>query len=567
MTRWRFGWPRRRPQLPGWHLCVLYLAVAVQGGVAIWLGARGWFSGDLLHYYVERGGAPGGGESLMEPHAAHWQLTLVLVYLLMFKVIGLTTYVPYLALTVLVHLALVLVMHRLLLTLGTGRLPALLAALVLLTYGAGSEVFLVEAPVALTSSMLLGAVSILVLVRRDHDPRSTLVAAVLLLVGVTISLGGVVAAVWVGVFALSKGVWHMLRVVALPAAAFLGWYAVWGRGSARILLSREEVLQIPESAATLLVAPFDNVTGGWGGGAVLVVAVVVTIALRSQARPHLAQAAIAGIAGAIFHAVVSAVAQLPYGIDQVTTSRYRYVVLLLLLPGLALLLDAFVTAVAQHIGGAQRGPAMVVAGVAVCLLGLHAGLGQYRVGQGVSTIGDLTRTHLAGTMAATAANEKLLTDAVRGSYISGEDLERLSDPSLRSELPDLDPSEQDRIEAESNYFVAVTGDELELAPPAKIESDSFVPDVTGRAGCRRHTATNGTPTLVLTSFVGTGFRYRGEASTVITRLTRPDDDLTSDPVEWRTAPGEWTYVATTAQVADLSVTFSTGGDYTFCFGS
>ena len=123
MTRRRDGWRRRRPRLPGWHLVVLYLAVLVQGGVALWLGGRGWFSGDLIHYYVERGGAPGGSEGLMEPHSAHWQLTLIVIYLLLFKLVGLTTYLPYLAVTVVVHLALVLVMHRVLLRFGAGRLP------------------------------------------------------------------------------------------------------------------------------------------------------------------------------------------------------------------------------------------------------------------------------------------------------------------------------------------------------------------------------------------------------------------------------------------------------------
>lgn len=566
MTDLRTAWRRAAQHLPGWHLRVLWVAVLVQGGVAMWLGGRGWFSGDLIHYYVERGGAPGGTEGLMEPHAAHWQLTLVLVYLVLFKLIGLTSYLPYLAITVLVHLALVLVAHRLLLRLGAHPLAALASALVLLTYGAGSEAFLVEAPVALTSSMLLGAIAVLLLVRHDHDRRSTAVAGVLLLVGCTISLGGVVAAVWVGVFALTRGVWHMLQVVGLPAAAFLVWYAVWGRGATRILLSREETLQLPESAATLLVMPFDNVTGGWGAGPAVLLAVLVAIAYGSRHRPLLVQVSIAGLAGATFHAVVSAVAQLPYGIEQVTTSRYRYVVLLLLLPGLALVLDRLVTTAAGRFGSAERRPAVALGLVAVVLLTMHAALGQYRVGQSVASIGDLTREHLAGTTLAVAAGEKLLTDAVRGSYISGEDLERLADPALRAELPDLDPSEHDRLEAESNYFVAVTGDELELAPPAEVASDSFSPPLVARPGCRTYTATNGTPTLVLTSYLGTGLRFRGDAGSVLTRLSRPDEDLRADPVEWRTEPDAWTYVATTAQLAELSVTFDVGGTYTLCLG-
>ena len=565
MTREQARRRRVRPPLPGWDRGVLYLAVLVQGAVALWLGSRGWFSGDLLRYYVERGGAPGASENLMEPHAAHWQLTLILVYLLLFKLIGLTTYVPYLALTVLVHLALVLVMHHLLRRLGAGRVAALLSALLLLTYGAGSEAFLVEAPVALTASMLLGAISILVLVRRDHDTRSTVIAAVLLLVGVTVSLGGVVAAVWVGVFALGRGFWHMVRVVALPAVVFLGWYVAWGRSSSRILLSREEVLQVPEAAATLLSAPFDNVSGGWGAGPALVVAMVVAVAWRGRERPLLVQATIAGITGAVFHAVVSAVAQLPYGLDQVTTSRYRYVVLLLLLPGLALLVDAVGSLVAERFDPARRRPAVALGLVVLCLLAVHAGLGQYRVGRGVADVGELTRTHLAGTMVATGTGEKLLNDAVRGSYISGEDLARLAEPDVRSELPDLDPTEQDRLDAESNYFVAVTEDELELAPPGEVATDSFDPTVKPRGGCRVYRATNSTPTLVLTSFLGTGFRFRGGTEQVTTTLSRPDDDLTSDPVQWRVRPGEWTYVATTAQLADLAVMFDGGGDYTICF--
>jgi hypothetical protein len=543
---------------------VLYLAVLVQGGLALWMGGRGWFSGDLIHYYVERGGAPGGTESLMEPHSAHWQLTLVVVYLLLFKLVGLTTYLPFLAVTVLVHLALVLVMHRLLLRLGAGRLAALLSALVLLTYGAGSEAFLVEAPVALTSSMLLGAISMLLLARGEHDPRSTLLASVLLLVGVTISLGGVVAAVWVGIFALARGFRQMVHVVALPAVAFLVWYGVWGRGSTRVLLSREEALRVPESAASLLVAPFDNVTGGWGAGPALLLAGVVVIALRGRQLPLLVQGAVAGLAGAVFHAVVSAIAQLPYGIEQVTTSRYRYVVLVLLLPVVALLLGELVDA-AVRTTGPQRVPALAVACSVVALLALHAALGQYRVGRGVESIGDLTRSHLAGTIIATGAGEKVLTDAVRGSYISGEDLERLSDPALRTELPDLRLSQKDRLAAESNYFVAVTRKELDLAPPADLETDSFSPAMTERPGCRNYRATNDTPTLVLTSYLGAGLRFLGEAESVTTTLARPADDRTSEPIQWPTEPGEWTYVATTAQLADLAITFDTGGDYTFCF--
>jgi hypothetical protein len=58
----------------------------------------------------------------------------------------------------------------------------------------------------------------------------------------------------------------MVRVVALPAVAFLGWYAIWGPGDTRMLLSREEALRIPESAATLLGAPSTTSRAGGARG-------------------------------------------------------------------------------------------------------------------------------------------------------------------------------------------------------------------------------------------------------------------------------------------------------------
>ncbi len=548
-----------------WDLGVLYLAVVVQAGLALWVGSRGWFSGDLLHYYVERGGLPGGSEGLMEPHAGHWQVTLILVYVLMFKLIGLTTYVPYVILAVLVHVALVLVMHRLLLRLGAGRLPALIAALALPVFGAGSSAQLAEAPLALTAPLLLGAISLLVLIRREHDLRSTVVASALLLVGVTISLVGVVAVVWVGVFALSRGKWHMVRLVALPVVAFIGWYVLWGQGSSGILGSWSEALQVPEDAGRLLVGAFGDVTGGWLAVSVFGLAVLVAVRRRGRERPLLVNATIAGVVGALLYAVVSVSSALSVGVGQTGIQLWRFVALVLLLPGLALVLDAWCAVLAAHMGERRRRASLALTGVALCLLGLLAGLGQYRWAQSASSPADLALTHLAGSVLATSTGEKMLTDAVPGSRIRGDDLSQLSDPALGSELPDLDLSDQARIEAESNYFVAVTNVQLELAPPAEVSSDGFDPGVTDRPGCHTYTATGDQSSLVLTSFIGTGFAFRGDATRVTTELSRPDYDLTSDPVDWPTSPDEWTYVATTAQVASLAVMFDSAGDYTFCF--
>ncbi len=547
-----------------WDLCVLYLVVAAQAALALRIGGRDWFSGDLLHFYVARGGLPNGAESLMEPHTGQWQLTLILIYVLLFKLIGLTTYVPVVALAVLVHVALVLVMHRLLLRWGSGRASALVAALVL-AYGVGSAARAVEAPLALTLPLLLGAISLLVLGRRGHDARSTVVAGALLLVGVTVSLVGVVAGVWVGVVAQSKGGRHALRVVALPAVALLAWGAWWGWRASGIVAPGTDVAQVAEVAARLMVAPFDDRTGGWLGVPVVVLVVVLAALYRGLERPLLVHATTAGVVAAVLHAVLMALTTVPGGVDPAMLARWRCVALVLLVPGLALVLDALGALAVAHLGGRQRRSATVLAGVALGLLALLAGLGQHQWALDAPGAGAVARTHLAGTMLATSTGEEMLTDAVPGSTIRGDDLRRLSDPALGSELPVLLPSEQDRIEAESNYFVAVTDAQLELATPTDVFSNGFVPEVEGRPGCHTHAVTSDRPTVVLTSFIGAGFRFRGGAGAVSTRLSRPDEDRRTDPIEWPASPDEWTSVATTAQLAELAVTFAGSGDYEFCF--
>lgn len=550
------------PRLP---LLLLVIALLVQGGVALWLGRDGWFSGDLLRYYLERGGVPGGSEGLNEPHESHWQLMLVLVYLVMFKFVGLTSYLPYLLLTIAVHLALVTVLFFLLQRVGVRRWTALAACVVLLTYGAGSEAFLVEAPVALTVTMLLGAVAVHLLVRRDFSPRSAWLASLVLFVGVMTSIGGIVAAVWVGLAALSRGFGTTLRAVALPAAAFTTWYLLLGRKDGRVLLSGDDWLRIPETAWILLTTPFGDVWGGSGVGAAMLLAVVVVTLSRMKDQPVLASVALAGMVAAMAQAVLSSVAQIPYGLDQVTTSRYRYVVLVLLLPALALALDTLVDRVRDAAPGAHRRLALVPALIVLLGMVVHAGLGQHRTSVALERVGGETRSLLKGTYAAATAGEEQINDSVRGSYISGDDLMRLVETDTQGELPALKPTARDRLRAEGQYFVRVSDDDpVEVTAPARLESSSFDRPLSLRPGCRTYQAITGLPVITLVSYLEAGVTITSDAASATTRLSRPDDELDGDQVQWRVEPGEPTQIATTAQLAELEVAFDAGGEFSVC---
>ena len=75
------------------------------------------------------------------------------------------------------------------------------------------------------------------------------------------------------------------------------------------------------------------------------------------------------------------------------------------------------------------------------------------------------------------AGEEVLTDAVRGSYISGEDLERLVGPACAVELPDLGPVRgRTASTPRATTSSRSTGKELDArtARPT-VDTDSFDP--------------------------------------------------------------------------------------------
>lgn len=565
-----------RRWLPAAPTLVLGTAMAIQGVLAAVLGNRGWFSGDVIAYFTDRGGLPDPQYGLNDPHEGHWQPVLIVTYRLLFELFGLRSYLPYLLLTVLVHLAVVGLLYWLLRAVGSNAWVACVLSLCVLTFGAGSEVFLVEAPVALTAAIALGLLAALRLQRSDFASRDVLVANGLLLVAVMLSVGGVVASILVGCFALARGWRVMLQCVAAPAAAFVGWFLWRGREGRRLYIEGEEWLDVPRAAVQLLVQPLTDLgMGATIGPAVLLAAVVLAVV---GARQHRAAVALGlgGLVAAVAQAVLSAIAQVPFGIDQVLTSRYRYVVLVCLVPLLAVAVNVLLDLVRPRLEPRLRPLLAVAAAVFVALALVNSAAQQRSTVTFVDDVGDETKDRLAGMLAARSTGEPPINDATRGEYISGFDLERLSRPDARSEIPELEGDQEQRIQAESRFFVAVTQQDLDeraerldldfgLTAAAFLTSTSFDKDLSNRPGCRTYEAETGTPRIDLTTYNTGMIEVTSDATSVSTTLVRDDLGLRGDPQEWKVdEPGEPLTIATTAQVARLEVTFDRGGTYEVC---
>lgn len=556
------GGLRSRLSIPA---AILMVALVAQGVLALWLGSRGWFSGDVIHYFVARGGVPGATESLNEPHISHWQVLLISFYLVLFQFFGLTAYTPYLAFSVMVHLLLVGLMYVLLQRLGVRRWVALIVCLCLLTYGAGSEAFLVDAPVALTSALALGVVAMLVLEHRGHDAKGNWIASGLLLAGVMTSLGGVIGAIWVGLASMGRATLSLFRVALLPAVIFSGWYLWQGRKASRVTVEREDWGQVPQAAWELVSRPYSDLLLGAGGGGLLLVVVLVLALLRARTHPGLAAVAMGGFVAASVHALLAVASQIGYGPESALTSRYRYVVLVLLLPALAAALDWLVDRLSPGLTPALNRLLVVPVLILIASVVATGVRAQFTTADQIETIGDDIWSLTAGTLAAASTGQAQINNSVRGALWSGDDLAALTNPDIASELPTFEASHQDRIKAESMFFTAVgSDDDGPLPKPARLRSDSYNQPLSLQKGCLTYTATNDTPTFTMTSYLGAGLVLRSEAEEITTTLRRDRDDVAADPVVWRVDPGEAVRVETTAQLAEVDVRLDVGGRVTIC---
>ncbi len=197
-----------------------------------------------------------------------------------------------------------------------------------------------DAPMVLTSALLLGLVAMLVMVRRRFSLRSRLVGGVLLLAAVMCSGTGLVAAVTVGCFVLLRVGVRSAVVVGAPAViAFSVWFFTIGRDG-RVNVSGSRVTDIPVFVWKGLTGSLGSLVGIPGTGALLLLALVAVLLWPFLEAIALRQLALAGIDRGRHPA-------LPVGVRQpgrrhriaARVGRYEYLVLVLLAASIALALE------------------------------------------------------------------------------------------------------------------------------------------------------------------------------------------------------------------------------------
>ena len=344
---------------------VFAVAATISVPVLLWFGRGLTFFSDEWAFIADRSLTD--PSTWWAPHNEHWSTLPIIVYRALVETVGLRTYVPYLALVILLNVIVAILVRRQV-ERRAGPLPALAAGVLVLFLGSGFENLYWGFQIGFIGATALGMGALEVL---DGPPtrRRAVALVVLLLAGLMTAGVGLFFLAVVAVellFRPDRRPW--LGLLLIPVGVYATWFVLIGQeglGAHRDPFSLAAVLHIPE----FLVAGFGEAAGaitGVGPGPGVVVAIVllglaVWRLARDRALPVRLVAASAGIAAQ--YALI-AVTRAGVTTDQVHYARYTYVAAVLALVALGVLVGPWLRTLGE---ATRRRRLATIAGAAVVL--------------------------------------------------------------------------------------------------------------------------------------------------------------------------------------------------------
>lgn len=286
------------------------------------LGRSSTFKGDDWVFIGER--PPYAWDYLMVPHNEHWSFFLKLPFQLLFGVVGMRSYLPYLAVLLVAHGAAVIAVYAAVSAAG-GRVLAFSIGSVLLFLGTAHENLFWYSSIGVLLSLATGATATWLLLVRPTSTRVSVAVGVLLVLSVMSSGCGLafIAGLAVAVLlepARRPGWWGPVGA----GIVYLGWYAIWGRSSASSI-TLDSVVDVPGFVFTGAISGFASATGLGRAIAGVVVVVIVGatwIGMVSGRRPPFA--AIVGTVGLLIFLVATGLVRVegPLGNEMASAPRY-----------------------------------------------------------------------------------------------------------------------------------------------------------------------------------------------------------------------------------------------------
>jgi hypothetical protein len=337
-------------------------------------GRRLWFGLDDWDFLATRSGGNLG--DLFRGHYGHWVTLPVLMYRLMWLLVGLRSYMPYQLLVIVAHLTAAALLRVVMRRAGVTAWVANIAAALFVFFGGGAENILQAFQITFVGALVFGLMQLLL---ADHDgpvDRRDWLGLGAGLAALMCSGVGVAMAVVVGVAVLMRRGWRLAMFHTAPLAAIYAlWSATAAKGQSTAIYRPQTPAAVIEFVWIGLQATFGRLGQIPGGGVVLAVLLTTGLAIayfssrtEGSVRPT---TPIALLAGAVVFLVLAAIYRsgntfLTSGPAHAREGRYVYIVAALTLPALAVAANAIM----------RRWKQLAIPVAAMLLVGLPGNLHQ-----------------------------------------------------------------------------------------------------------------------------------------------------------------------------------------------
>lgn len=283
----------------------------------------------------------------MVPHNEHWSALPILIWRLLFTLVGLHHYWPYLAFATLAHLLALHMLWRIAIRINVT--PWLATAIVAgsIPLGVGYQNLIYAFQLGFMGSVAFGMWAILLALGLKtgwrQGPRIIAVWTLAILglactgVGVTMVVGAALITL------LVKGFRPAVLVAFVPALVYAGWYEEWGKGAVAtdpFAVNSTNYHMIPGFIANGFSASLSGWLDFTDAGPVVFFGLVAVVATRRWRGVEAVPLAFLVTSGVFF--LITATGRVGLGAVEAGASRYSYVAILLLLPAILVGLDRWV---------------------------------------------------------------------------------------------------------------------------------------------------------------------------------------------------------------------------------
>jgi hypothetical protein len=313
----------------------------------VW-GRHGWFTQDDWDFLSAR--TAGNAGDLFRAHFQHWTTLPILVYRLMWVLVGLHSYTPYQALVVTTHLVAAALLLAVMRRAGVRPWLATVVGVTFVFFGAGAENILVAFQITFVGALVFGLAQLLL---SDHDgpiDRRDWLGLLAGFAGLACSGVAVTMTVIVGLAVLLRRGLRGWRVALFHTVPLALAYVVWAelapkgqdlpsyRSHSPVRIAKFLLIGVEDAFARLGQVP----GVGIALGLVLVAGLVLVFGGRRRAPLGRLAVPIALLAGGVLFLVVTGIARAGTGTERARDSRYVYLVAAMVMPALALAADALI---------------------------------------------------------------------------------------------------------------------------------------------------------------------------------------------------------------------------------